>query len=186
MPGDISWHSPFLIGQACQQKKTRCNGAKPKCQSCVVFDPPGIEFLNIQRTNAECRYRRATARPQKRRTVEENFEIISAKLDMIQRLAQASVNSTGSGPFNTTPPEPSSGQRYQQEEALGTHPVLTVNRENEQTRNVVAKSLNARFMCPFLFPISPRDEGGEKEPAYIVPTILPIPDIGFSDIDKIK
>jgi hypothetical protein len=87
---------------------------------------------------------------------------------------------SGSGPFNATPPEPTSAaresQKYQQkEEALGNHPVLTVNRENKDDpkENEIQKSMATSFMyslhttadIEFPFPRFLREEAAMREEA---------------------
>jgi hypothetical protein len=103
---------------------------------------------------------------------------------------------SGSGPFNATPPEPTSAaresQKYQQkEEALGNHPVLTVNRENKDDpkENEIQKSMATSFMyslhttadIEFPFPRFLREEAAMREEAknkrrgFNTPTNLPPP-----------
>jgi hypothetical protein len=150
--------------------------------------------------------------------LERDVQQILVKLDAVQKTLQASArhnllsppntewsprngslsfDSTGSGPFNATPSEPPlvETQNYQQkEEALGTHPVLTVNRVDKENpkENDIQASLSSSFMyglhqaaqIPFPFPAFLRDAVQKKEPACIHPTNLPIPRFKFEEFHK--
>lgn len=102
---------------------------------------------------------------------------------------------SGNGPGNATPPESTSAresQKYQQkEDALGTHPVLTVDRNNKENpkENEIKHSLMTSFMyslhhtanIEFPFPkllreeATKREETRKKKRPFNTPTNLPPP-----------